>query len=171
MIRGGDCFDLGGATVKVMETPGHTKCSLTFWVNNETLFSSESTGYMSRPGKIYASFITSYTYAVASIHKCQKINPRYVISPHFGLVDNSESRDYWKNCLLAVNETKEFILRFSEQGYGEDHIFIEYKKTFRDDQSLSEQLIEAFRLNTARMIKTIREFNQKSIEDMIIFAN
>ncbi|MDF2499654.1 MAG: beta-lactamase domain protein [Anaerosporomusa subterranea] len=155
IIRDGDIVDLGGVSVKVIETPGHTKCSLSFWVNNETLFPSESTGYMSQSGKIYPSFITSYSDAMDSIHKCEKLNPRFIISPHFGLVNKSDTNDYWKNCILAMEETKEFILRLAEQGYDEEKTFIEYEKTFRDEYSRSEQPFNAFKLNIQPMIKTV----------------
>lgn len=155
IICDGDIFDLGGMSIKVIETQGHTKCSLSFLVNNETLFSSESTGYMSKSGKIYPAFITSYSEAIASIHRCQKINPRFIISPHFGLVNESDTRDYWENCNLAVKETKEFILLLSEQGYDEGQILIEYEKMFRDPQSRLEQPMNAFRLNAQSMIKRV----------------
>jgi glyoxylase-like metal-dependent hydrolase (beta-lactamase superfamily II) len=41
-VREGDTFDLGGANVRVLETPGHTKCSLTFMINDEVMFASET---------------------------------------------------------------------------------------------------------------------------------
>lgn len=155
IICDGDTLDLGGLSVKVIETLGHTRCSLSFLVN-DTLFPSESTGYMSKTGKIYPAFITSYFEAMDSIYKCQKLNPRFIISPHFGLVNKCDTHEYWNNCILAMEETKDFILSLSEEGYDEDQILIEYEKRFRDDQSRLEQPINAFRLNTQRMIKTIQ---------------
>jgi glyoxylase-like metal-dependent hydrolase (beta-lactamase superfamily II) len=155
IISDGDILDLGGVSIKVVETKGHTKCSLSFLVNNEMLFLSESTGCMSKSGKIYPAFIASYSDAIDSIYICQKINPRFIISSHYGLVNESDTIDYWKNCILAVQETKEFILHLSEQGYDEYEILTEYEKMFRDEQSRLEQPINAFRLNTQSMIKTV----------------
>jgi glyoxylase-like metal-dependent hydrolase (beta-lactamase superfamily II) len=154
-ICGGDVLNLGGASVKVLETPGHTSCSLSFLVNNEILFASESTGYMSKSGKIYPAFITSYSAAMDSIHKCQKLNPRFIVSPHYGLINKKDTRGYWKNCILAMEETKQFILHLAEQGYDEEEIFTKYEKTFRDAQSRLEQPFNAFKLNTQPMIKTV----------------
>ena len=154
-ICDGDILDLGGLSIKIIATQGHTKCSLSFLVNNETLFPSESTGYMSKSGKIYPAFITSYSEAIDSIHTCQKINPRFIISPHFGLINESDTLDYWENCILAVKETKEFILNLSKQGYDENQILVQYEKMFRDEQSRLEQPINAFRLNAKNMIKNV----------------
>ena len=155
IIGNEDVLDLGGSSIKIIQTQGHTQCSLSFLVNKDTLFPSESTGYMSTSGKIYPSFITSYSKAIESIHICEKINPRFIISPHYGLVNESDTPDYWKNCILAVNETKDFVLHLSEQGYDENQILAEYEKEFRDEQSRLEQPINAFRLNAQSMIKTV----------------
>jgi len=155
IIREGDMLDLGSLSIRVIETRGHTKCSLSFLIDNDTLFPSESTGYMSKSGKIYPAFLTSCSEAVDSIHRCQKLNPQFIISPHFGLVNGSDTLSYWENCLLAVKETKEFILHLASQGYEEEQILTEYEKVFRDEQSRLEQPAQAFLLNAQSMIKTV----------------
>ena len=154
-IYNGDILDLGTLPIKVIETPGHTKCSLSFLVNSETLFPSESTGYMSKSRKVYPAFITSCSQAMNSIHICQKIKPRFIISPHFGLVNESDALNYWEHCIFAIEETQNFILHLSEQGYNESQILIEYEKKFRDEQSRLEQPMNAFRLNSQNMIRTV----------------
>lgn len=155
VISDGEMLDLGRLSIHVVETRGHTKCSLSFLIDNETLFPSESTGYMSKSGKIYPAFLTSCSEAIASIDKCQKLKPRFIISPHFGLVNESAALSYWENCLLAVKETREFIIRHVSQGCDEEQILIEYEKVFRDSQSRLEQPEEAFRLNARSMIRTV----------------
>ena len=104
---------------------------------------------------IYPGFITSCSEAIASIQLCQKINPRFIISPHGGLVNERERSSYWEKCIVAVNETKAFILDLSEQGYDEEPILIKYEKNFRDEQSRLEQPDNAFRLNAQGMINTV----------------
>ncbi|WP_237714924.1 MULTISPECIES: MBL fold metallo-hydrolase [Pelosinus] len=155
IICDSDVLELGDLSIRVLETRGHTKCSLSFLIDNDTLFPSESTGYMSKSRKIYPAFLTSCSEAVDSIHKCQKLNPQFIISPHYGLVNERDTQSYWENCLLAVKETKEFILRLASQGYDEEHILTEYEKVFRDEQSKLEQPAQAFRLNARSMIKTV----------------
>lgn len=158
-IRDGDILDLGRSSIRVLETPGHTKCSLSFLIDNETLFPCETTGCMSKSGKIYSAFITSYSEAIAAVYKCQATNPRYIISPHFGQVSKEDIVGYWENCILAIEETKAFILDLAEQGYAEAKILAEYEKAFRDEQSRLEQPVNAFRLNAQAMIKTVLKEN------------
>ncbi len=160
VVNDGDIIDLGGHSIKVIETRGHTKCSLSFLINNETLFASESTGYMSKTGKIYPAFITSYTETIRSINICQAINPRFIISPHYGLVSEQDAFYYWRRCLAAAQRTREFILFLAERGCDEQHILTEYERKFRDDTCRREQPISAFNLNTSSMIKTVLKEKQ-----------
>jgi 2-aminobenzoylacetyl-CoA thioesterase len=154
-ILDGDSLDLGGMSIRVIETRGHTKCSLSFLVNKELLFSSESTGCMSQSGKIYSAFLTSCSEAIHSVQICEELHPRFIISPHFGLVNQNDTHYYWKNCFLSIKETKDSILHLAEKGYGEDQILIEYERLFRDEKSRLEQPNGAFQINAQSMIKTV----------------
>ncbi|MBP1764504.1 MAG: beta-lactamase domain protein [Firmicutes bacterium] len=155
VICNGSMLDLGGLQIKVIETQGHTQCSLSFLVDKTILFTSESSGCMSKSGKIQPAFITSVSQAIASIRLCQKINPRFIVSPHFGLVSPKKTPGYWEQSILAVQESKQIILDLAEQGYDEEQILMKYEKIFRDDHNKSEQPISAFRINTKNMIKTV----------------
>ena len=155
VIREGDILDLGNMRIQVMETPGHTKCSLSFLVNDDILFPSESTGYMSKSGRVYPAFITSGSEALKSIQRCREMQPRVIYSPHYGLLNESDTQNYWENCEEAVLKTVEFVRRLAAQGMDEAAILIEYEKKFRDGQSRLEQPFEAFRLNNAPMIKGV----------------
>lgn len=155
VIAEGDWIDLGGMGIQVMETPGHTQCSLSFLVNGDTLFASETTGCFSHSGKVNPAFIRSYSDTIAAIHTCQKLNPRFIISPHYGLVSQRDTPGYWRNCLRAATEARAFILDLAQQGYNEEQILMQYEKVFRDEHNRIEQPVDAFRLNTEFMIKTV----------------
>lgn len=155
VIADGDTIELGGMHISVIKTVGHTQCSLAFLVNDELLFASETTGYLSKSGRMYPAFITSCADAIDSIRKCRQLQPRYIISPHYGLVSEADTADYWANCLLAIGETREFILKLAARGYAEEQILAEYERKFRDERSRQEQPGSAFRLNAQGMIKTV----------------
>ncbi|HWR38444.1 MAG TPA: MBL fold metallo-hydrolase [Patescibacteria group bacterium] len=155
VVIDGDRVDLGNVRVQVLETSGHTQCSLAFLINGEILFASESTGYMTKAGNIYPSFIISGDAALASIRRCQHLNPRFIIAPHYGLVTEKDSRNYWERCRWAVEETQTFILRLAERGCTEEDILRQYEIQFRDDAARAEQPLQAFRINTTHMIKTV----------------
>ncbi|WP_346356256.1 MBL fold metallo-hydrolase [Azotosporobacter soli] len=72
ILNEGDVISLGNMNVRVIETTGHTQCSLSFLLDDKIMFASESTGYMSKSEKVYPAFITSCAEALASIDKCKK---------------------------------------------------------------------------------------------------
>lgn len=154
-LADGDRLELGGLGITVLETKGHTQCSLSFLLSNGVLFPSETTGYMSKAGVVYPGFITSDTDAIASIKKCRAARPRFIISPHHGLLSEAETAGYWEQCLAAIEETRNFILRLFAQGCTAEEILSEYEKNFRDDESRREQPLNAFNLNARGMIKTV----------------
>lgn len=154
-IGDGDTFELGGVSIEVVKTTGHTKCSLSFLINKHTLFASESTGCMSRAGRIYPTFITSSAEALQSIVICQQLQPRFIISPHYGFVSQAEVPVYWDNCRVAIKEAQDFILAAADSGCTEEQILLAYEQQFRDEQSRLEQPLAAFQLNTRFMIKTV----------------
>lgn len=155
VISDGDIINLGGLSIRAIETPGHTKCTLSFLLNNEILFASESTGYMTKSGDIHHAFLISYAKTIESIIICGKINPKFIISPHFGLVDKRYTLTYWQNSIASARKIRDFILNLVKLGYGEEIILSEYEKMFRDEEIQLEQPINAFCLNTKSMIKAV----------------
>lgn len=154
-IGNGDVVELGAVTIKVLETTGHTKCSLSFLLDSGTLFTSESTGCMSKSGRIFPAFITSAANALASIDLCEKVQPKFIVSPHYGFVSQSDKPHYWENCRAAIRETQDFIIAAAERRYTEEQILAEYELRFRDEEYRREQPLAAFRLNNRHMIKVI----------------
>lgn len=154
-ISDGDLVDLGGETITVLETPGHTKCSLSFLVNNEIIFPSETSGVMTKTGKLYPSFIISYKDTMDSIKKCKNTDAKFIVSPHLGFVSESETAVYWEKCMEAANSARNFVLELFQEGFDEDKIFEEYKKNFKNKESESLQPDKAFEINNRAMIKSI----------------
>jgi len=63
--------------------------------------------------------------------------------------------NFWHNCLEAAEESRYFILHYSELGYGTEKILLEYEDAFRNEEIQSEQPLNAFRINTRSMIETV----------------
>ena len=162
VVADGDIIDLGGIRIAVIETQGHTQCSLSFLVNDEVMFASESAGYMNSAGKIVPAYISSYSEAIASIQKCLAINPRRIISPHYGPVKEEDTPGYWRNCLAAAQATYDFIVALAKKGYDQQQILNEYEQRFHDEESRREQPISAFRMNAQSTIRKVLEESSRS---------
>lgn len=154
-VHEGDTFDLGGSEIRVLETPGHTQCSLSFIVNDEVMFASETCGVISPEGRVYPTFINSYKRTIRSIEKCSRENPKVIISPHSGLVNESEVLTFWQKCRRAAEESRELVLRLLSKGYDEDRVFEMYRKAYQDEAAKEAQPEFAFEINSRAMIRTI----------------
>ena len=155
VVSGGDKVDLGTLVVEVIKTAGHTQCSLSFLVNNEILFASETMGYMSKAGGVFPSFIIGCEDALKAVELCRNLKPRRIISPHYGLVSETDTVDYWDKCRRAIEKTREFVMALARQGCDRETILLRYEQEFRDEQSRFEQPLEAFCLNARSMIQTV----------------
>jgi glyoxylase-like metal-dependent hydrolase (beta-lactamase superfamily II) len=151
----GDTLDLGNIIIKTLETPGHTRCSLTFLINDEVIFASETTGMITSTGEVHPCFIISYEGAINSIKKCEAANPKYIYSPHFGLVDSNITQAYWEKCLHAAKERRDLIIDLYNNDYDENRIFEELKSLFMEKEMSFIQPGNAFELNNRAMIKTV----------------
>lgn len=161
-VYDGDLLDLGDLKIAVIETPGHTKCSLSFLVNEKVMFASETSGVISPTGKIYPTFITSYRETIKSNKKCQEAHPKYIISPHSGLVSKNQTPDYWQNCMKAAVACRDFVLKLFLSGADEDEIFERYRNIYQDEKTREAQPDYAFELNNRAMIRIIIQETKES---------
>lgn len=157
VITDGDLYDLGDLSIQVVQTPGHTQGTLSFFVNQEILFASESTGTFNPSGRISPTFLVRYSQAIDSIKKCRDLNPKYIYSPHYGLLKPSDTLGFWEKSIEAADKSRYFVLYYSDLGYSEEEILSEYEKVFRNEENGSEQPLNAFRINTRNMIRVLLE--------------
>jgi uncharacterized membrane protein YkvI/glyoxylase-like metal-dependent hydrolase (beta-lactamase superfamily II) len=156
-----DAIPLGDKKLYVIETPGHTSCSISLLLEPDlVLFPSETTGVYTGEGKIMTGMLKSCRKTLESIEKSRKINVKHIISPHYGLVPESDLNNYWDMALASVKESKNFILEKIKEGVLFDEILEEYTKEFWIDERTDEQPMEAFLLNAQYMIRNfLKEYD------------
>jgi len=161
-IKDGDIIDLGNIQIEVIATPGHTKCSLAFFLRNESiLFASETTGIMAEYGEVTTGFLTSYKDSLESIKKCRKLQAKYIVSPHYGPILEEDAKLYWDWAVRSMEASKSFIMKLYKDGYDEADILKRYTKKFRSELQQKQQPYEAFELNATKTIEVIiKEFCQ-----------
>ena len=69
--------------LQVYETPGHTRCSLSFFLHPEKiLFPGDAAGVMEKDKKIKPLFLSGFSQYVASIEKIRALNAEILALPH-----------------------------------------------------------------------------------------
>lgn len=160
IVGDGDILHFGDLSIRVIETKGHTNCSLSYYLENEEiLFASESTGVPLEREVISAPYLSSYKDTLASIKTCRQLNPQYIYCPHYLLVEEDWKAQYWELAEKASAELKEFILTCIEQGMEQEPFEQLAIERYWTGIARREQPIEAFLVNLRAKQKVIqREF-------------
>lgn len=153
-----DRIDLGGLTVKILETPGHTKCSLSFYLEElKVIHHSESTGCYAPEGRIEPSVLTGFKAALDSTELCKEQGAEYVISPHFGLVTEMTPERYFNEAIREIWDQREYIRVRVQAGMSPEQILEDSIRDYWETRTISqaEQPLEAFSINMRATIRLI----------------
>jgi 2-aminobenzoylacetyl-CoA thioesterase len=102
----------GGQAIVVVETPGHTRCSISFLLKPENiLFPGDAAGVIEKSGKIKPLFLSSYTQYERSLRKLIAIQADVLALPHNTAVKGKKQvRDFLESSLRETLKLKEEIM-------------------------------------------------------------
>ncbi|MEG1584296.1 MAG: MBL fold metallo-hydrolase [Anaerovorax sp.] len=160
ILKDGDSIDLGDRMIRVIETKGHTNCSLSFFLEEScTLLASETLGCYINSGNVVAPILKSYKETVRSIEKCRKITLKQLISPHYGKIPTEEINGYWDKARNACQLCKNVVLEAYEAGGSSKDILDVYTEKFWVGYEKNQQPKEAFLINAKQIVSVIlKEF-------------
>ena len=158
-VKEGEAIELGGLTVKVIETPGHTRDSLSFLIPElEILALSETPGVLMPDGSIHPCYLTSFADTINAIKKCSRIPHKYLSLPHQGIVSREKSEGFFDKALAANIACRDFIIDMNRENLDEEGMINSFFQKYGSDVLLSYQPKEAFMINTSATIScTLRE--------------
>lgn len=161
-IKDGDIINIGEMKIRVIETPGHTKDSISLYFENENLvFASESHGVALDFPAVVPGFVSSYDDTVASINKIKKIDPDYIIMPHSKMISGYETDIYLDNALLEAGKIKNIVLTSYDEGCDVEEITEKLKPIYHTGGFGKYQPYDALHANWIPMIKKlIEQFRQ-----------
>lgn len=153
----GDKIALGGDVYfQVLETKGHTDCSMTYVLEPHGLmFASESTGVFINPDNMHTAILKSYQDTIEAAKKCAKYAPKQVISPHYGITPAFFAKDYFSMYIASAKGERDFILYWADQGFSEEQIMEKFDAQFWSEDRGKEQPKPAFYENAKYTIKHI----------------
>lgn len=128
IVGDGDIIDLGDKQIKVLETKGHTDCSLTYILEPENImFAGESTGVYVNVGNINPAILKSYGQVKESLQKCKEAAPAFIVAPHYGLVPEEQVDGYFDIAEMYVDKTKDIVCELIQKGKTDDEIYEAYE--------------------------------------------
>ena len=157
-VNDGDKVKCKDMTFDVISFPGHTKCSVGFYLGeNKLLLGSETLGVYGGDEIVVPSYLVGYEMTLDSIAKAEKLDISSVLVPHYGIISGDTARNYIKNGRLSAVETAEMIMNVLNNGGTDEDAIEAFKNKFYKGYVQTIYPIDAMELNTSIMIKLIRK--------------
>ena len=116
-VKDGDVVRAGSMEFTVVELPGHTKCSVGYYLKSEKLLlSTETLGVYDGDSVVVPSYLVGYRMALDSIERVEHLDIDSIVLPHFGLLDRDKTALYLSLCRKNAVETAEEIMNLLKNG-------------------------------------------------------
>jgi glyoxylase-like metal-dependent hydrolase (beta-lactamase superfamily II) len=146
----------GGQFFEVFETPGHTRCSISFLLQPEKiLFPGDAAGVMETDGKIKPLFLSSYTQYERSLEKLLALDAEVLALAHNTAVKGKvRVREFLSTSLAETRKLKEKIMAWL--GHSQD--FARIADRLLAEEYASPTIMgprEALVINVTAMVKSV----------------
>lgn len=120
-VSDGEIIRLDDMSVQVVTTPGHTKCSTSYYIpEDRLLMNAETVGVAPKFQKVIPAFIVGYQMALDSIEKSRQLGAEHMIISHYGLMPDQYVEGYFDRAREAAEHSAAFILEQYEKGLSEE---------------------------------------------------
>jgi glyoxylase-like metal-dependent hydrolase (beta-lactamase superfamily II) len=164
VVKEGDVLKAGDTAISVMETPGHTKCSLSYYfTGDDLLVLSESSGIRHGSHAVTPAFVVSYKDALETIKRAQSMAPRRILISHTGPESGDGAARYLKDARAAAESAAAWILAEHRLGKSVDEIARDYVAEFYERRAGRYPISEASMMNTLAMIPRLIEESEREL--------
>ena len=157
-VKDNDVITLGDLKFTVLALPGHTKCSVGFYLaENRLLIGCETLGLYTGENDVMPCFLVGYEMAKDSIKRVMAMDIETILVPHFGLLEGVEAKIYLKKSLENAIDVTEDILDMLEGGADDKEAFEYFSDRFYKGKLKEVYPLDAMTLNTNIMINLIKK--------------
>jgi glyoxylase-like metal-dependent hydrolase (beta-lactamase superfamily II) len=154
----GDEITAGDMVFTAVNLPGHTRCSVGFYLASEKLLlSCESLGVFDGNGRIVPSFLVGYQMSLDSIRKAQALDIENVVVPHFGYLDKRQTAFYLEEAYRSTVKVAQEIAALLKNGGTKQEALGLFKDEFYHGNVRDMYPVDAMELNTSIMIGVVEK--------------
>ncbi len=155
-LEDGERVRIGDHQVFAFATIGHTKCSMSYVVDGEVMLCSETVGVMGKEGGYMPSFLVDYRGAEESIRRSSEIPVSEIILNHYGLVSPENRAGIWVRLMEKLRDSRDRMVEIMNAFPEDEKALREMERVFHGDVDKKLQPDEAFYINAASMMRTLR---------------
>ncbi len=153
----GDIIHAGDMDFRVLNMPGHTKCSVAFYCEQlSLLLSCETTGVYDGDKAILPSYLVSYKCSLDAIDRMNSLKIERLVAPHLGLLDEGQTQFFLSNARRCAEEACDFFAERLRSGKTDQEIVEDFKQKYYRGYVREIYPIPAMTLNTTIMAGLIR---------------
>ena len=157
-VADGDLVHAGDMTFRVVNLPGHTKCSVGYYLEEEKLLiSTESIGIYAGDDVIFPSYLVGYQMTLDSIEKAASLGAEQLMLPHYGLLPKEKTEWFLKTARLNAMETAEGIAAIVKNGGAVQDAVKFFREKYYHGNVKIIYPEDALEMNTNIMVNLIRK--------------
>ncbi len=155
-VKDGDEIVCGDMVFSVIALPGHTKCSVGFYMKeNGLLLGAETLGVYFGQEAYLPSYLVGYQLSMDSFERAKALDVRQLLIPHYGVVGQREARAFLVGSQRAAQDTAMRIKAILSSGGSKEEAFAWFKETYYIERIRPAYPIDAFNLNTHILIDLV----------------
>lgn len=157
-VSDGDVIRAGNMEFKVLNLPGHTKCSVGYYCEDlKLLLACESIGVFNGKDDVVPSYLVGYKMTIDSIERAMTLDIDAILVPHFGLIGGETAKFYLAQGRKRAEEVAISILSMLNENKPKEEILEFFKETFYHSYIREIYPIDAMELNTGITINLIEK--------------
>ena len=109
VVGDGDVLSCGNVNLQVLETPGHSTCSISLYMPEEkAMFVSDAVG-ISMGDTVFTAANSNFDHYMESLEKIFAYTPEIILSEHRGGRIGDDCRKYMPVCRQAAQDMRDFV--------------------------------------------------------------
>ena len=155
-VADGDEIRAGDMTFIALTLPGHTKCSIGFYLpEQKLLIAPESLGIYDGDKTIMPSYLVGYQMALDSIERVKALEIDSILFPHFGLADKEKSAYFLSAARKSAVDSANKIMEILHAGGSKEDAAQWFENTFYHGKIKEGYPYDAMKLNTGITVALI----------------
>ncbi|MBR7152526.1 MAG: MBL fold metallo-hydrolase [Candidatus Methanomethylophilaceae archaeon] len=152
-VDDGDEIECGSMRFRVIGLPGHTRCSVGFYMEDHgILLGTETLGVHFGGDRYLPSCLVGYGMTLDSMAKVKGMDITGMVLPHYGYVDGEAANRYLDRSESVLREIAGNVVRILTSGGTREDAIAYFTDGFYDDAVREVYPVDAFELNTGIMI-------------------